>query len=367
MLHAVPIASGTAARASGVSPRLIAVRGSDKNEDEETPMPGTTRRGMLTAALGAAVAEGLASRGASAQQNWPARSITWIVPFTPGGITDTASRLVAQPLGAFLGQQVVIDNRPGAGGSIGTEAASRAAPDGYTVLYGTQGTMATNPVVYPNVRYDAARDFIPIHGLAQTPLLLVCNPARPFRSLADVVAEAKRRPGELTFATSGIGTGTHMAAELFMAEAGVKLTQVPYNGSAPALNDLVAGRTDIMFDYLISTRAFLEANRLRPLATTGPARFAALPEVPTVAEAGWPDASTTSWSAMMAPTGTPAPIVARLAEGMGLALREPRVVQTMESSGSTPMLLAGADLRDFITRDIARWREVVERSGARAG
>ena len=294
---------------------------------------------------------------AVAQPGFPTRSISLVVPFTPGGITDTSARLVAQPMGAFLGQSVVVENRPGAGGAIGTEAVARAAPDGYTILYGTQGTMATNPVLYKNLRYDAARDFLPVHGLTTSPLLLVANPQRSYTTLAALVAEAKRRPGELTFATSGIGTGTHMAAELFMAEAGVRLTHVPYTGSAAALNDLVGGRTDIMFDYLVSTRAYLQAGRLRPLATTGADRMAALPEVPTVAEAGWPRAGTTSWSA----------ILARLAAAMEHALAEPRVVETLAGTGSLPLRLAGAPLQDFITYEIARWREVVERSGATAG
>jgi tripartite-type tricarboxylate transporter receptor subunit TctC len=177
-------------------------------------MAGIARRAVLGAALIPVLARHAAAQG------WPARPITWIVPFTPGGITDTSSRLVAQPLGAYLGQQVVIDNRPGAGGAIGTEAAARAAPDGYTILYGTQGTMATNPVLYRSVRYDALRDFVPVHGLTQTPLLLVCHPDRPFRNVQDLVAHAKAHPGEVTYASSGIGTGTHMAAELFQLEAG---------------------------------------------------------------------------------------------------------------------------------------------------
>jgi tripartite-type tricarboxylate transporter receptor subunit TctC len=326
-------------------------------------MQAFARRSMF----GAALVPLLWNRGALGQQGWPARAITWIVPFTPGGITDTSSRLVAQPLGAFLGQQVVIDNRPGAGGSIGTEAVARAAPDGYTILYGTQGTLATNPVLYNSVRYDPLRDFVPVHGLTQTPLLLVCHPDRPFRSLADVIAAAKARPGEVTYATSGIGTGTHMAAELFQAEAGVRLTHVPYQGSAPALNDLVGGRTDLMFDYLVSTRAYLEGNRLRPLATTGPARLPALPEVPTVGESGLAAAGTVSWSAIMAPAATPEPILARLADGLQAALSEPRVVRTLSDSGSTPLMLSGPPLRDFVGREITRWRAVVERSGAKAG
>ncbi len=303
----------------------------------------------------------------AAAQTWPARPITWIVPFTPGGITDTSSRLVAQALGAQLGQQVTVDNRPGAGGGIGTEAAPRSAPDGHTVLYGTQGTLATNPVLYRSVRYDPLRDFVPVHGLTQTPLLLVCRPDRPYRDLAGLVAHAAARPGKVTYASSGIGTGTHMAAELFQAEAGVRLTHVPYQGSAPALNDLVAGRTDIMFDYLVSTRAHLEGGRLRPLATTAASRMPVLPEVPSVAEAGFPGAATVSWSSVMAPAATPAPVVARLAAGLEAALSEPRVAQTLGGTGSAPLMLSGPALRAFVEREVERWRGVVESSGAKAG
>jgi tripartite-type tricarboxylate transporter receptor subunit TctC len=317
--------------------------------------------------LGAAAAPLLPGVRARAQA-FPTRSIAWVVPFTPGGITDTSARLVGQPMGAFLGQQVIIENRPGAGGAIGTEAVARAAPDGYTVLYGTQGTMATNPVLYRNIRYDALRDFTPVHGLTQTALLLVCNTARPWRSFAEFVAHARSKPaGEVTYASSGIGTGTHMAAELFQLAAGVRMTHVPYSGSAPALNDLVAGRTDVMFDYVVSTRAHLEGGRLRALATTGPERFAVLPEVPTVREAGLPDAETVSWSGMMAPAATPAPIVARLAEGMRAGLTDPRVVQTLTATGSVPLMMSGQGFRDFVAEDILRWRQVVERAGVTAG
>ncbi len=302
-----------------------------------------------------------------AAQAWPVRSISWIVPFPPGGITDTSARLVAQALGAQLGQAVVVENRPGAGGSIGTEAAARAAPDGYTILYGTQGTLATNPVLYRGTRYDPLRDFVALHGLTQTPLLLVCHPGRPFRDVPTLIAAAKAEPGALTFATSGVGTGTHMAAELFQGEAGVRLTHVPYQGSAPALNDLVAGRIDIMFDYLVATRGHIEGNRLRPLATTGPARLPLLPEVPSIAEAGLAGAVTDSWSTIMAPAATPAPVVARLATALQAAMAEPRVVQTLAGSGSTPLMLSGAPLQAFVEREIIRWRGVVERSGAAAG
>ncbi|GGC59968.1 hypothetical protein GCM10011504_42730 [Siccirubricoccus deserti] len=318
-----------------------------------------TRRSALGAALFApAVARA---------QAWPTRPISWIVPFTPGGITDTSSRLVAQPLGALLGQQVVVENRPGAGGGIGTEAAARAAPDGYTMLYGTQGTMATNPVLYRNIRYEAMRDFVPVHGLTLTPLLLVANPDRPFKDVASLIAYAKARPGEVTYSSSGIGTGVHMSAELFQLAAGVQFTHVPYQGSAPGLNDLVAGRTDIMFDYLVATRAFLEAGRLRPLATTGGTRLAALPEVPTMAEAGLSGAQNSSWSAIMLQAATPAPIVNKMAEALSKVLAEPRVAQTLMGTGSMPLMRMGEPLRTFVAEEVVRWRAVVERSGARVG
>jgi tripartite-type tricarboxylate transporter receptor subunit TctC len=324
-------------------------------------MSELTRRAALGAALFApAIARAQAS-------DWPSRTINWIVPFTPGGITDTSSRLVAHPLGQLLGQQVVVDNRPGAGGSIGTDMAARAAPDGYTMLYGTQGTMATNPVLYRNIRYDALRDFVPVHGLTLTPLLLVANPDKPFKDVASLIAYAKARPGEVTYSSSGIGTGVHMSAELFQLAAGVQLTHVPYQGSAPGLNDLVAGRTDIMFDYLVATRAFLEAGRLRPLATTGRTRLAGLPDVPTMAEAGLPGAENQSWSAIMLQAATPEPIVTKMGEALAKVIGEPRVSQTLSGTGSMPLMMSGQPLREYVAREVARWREIVERSGAKAG
>ncbi|HYF08663.1 MAG TPA: tripartite tricarboxylate transporter substrate binding protein, partial [Acetobacteraceae bacterium] len=189
---------------------------------------------------------------------WPTRAVTWIVPFTPGGITDTSARLVGQGLAARIGQQVIVENRPGAGGSIGTEAAARAAPDGHTILYGTQGTLAVNPVLYRSIRYDPVRDLVGVHGLTWTPNLVVANPNRPFRTMRELVAHARASPGAVTFATSGIGTATHLSAELFQIVTGTRMTHVPYNGSAPALNDLAGGRTDIMFDYVVSSRPHLQ-------------------------------------------------------------------------------------------------------------
>ncbi len=307
-----------------------------------------------------------AVRGARAEA-WPARAITWIVPFTPGGITDSSARLVGQGLGARVGQQVVIENRPGAGGSIGTEAAVRAAPDGHTILYGTQGTLAVNPVLYRNLRYDTQRDLVGVHGLTWSPNLIVANPDRPFRDMRGLVDHAKAHPGEVTYATSGIGTGTHLAAELFQIVTGTRMTNVPYNGSAPALNDVAAGRVDIMFDYVVSTRAQIEAGRLRPLAITGRDRLAVLPTVPTIGEAGFPDAESGSWSGIYAPAATPAPVVTRMAQELGAVLSEQRVRDTLGATGSTPFMIAGEALREHLAQETLRWRRIIEQAGIRLG
>lgn len=322
--------------------------------------------GLRRRALGPALLSVCAIRDARAD-SWPTRSVTWIVPFTPGGITDTTSRLVGQGLAARIGQQVVIENRPGAGGSIGTEAAARSAPDGHTILYGTQGTLAVNPVLYRTIRYDPQRDLIGVHGLTWTPNLVVANPNRPFRDMRGLVAHARAHPGEVTFATSGIGTGTHLAAELFQIVTSTRMTHVPYNGSAPALNDLASGRTDIMFDYVVSARPHIEAGRLRPLAITGRERLSTLPEVPTIAEAGFPEAESGSWSGIYAPAATPAAIVARMARELGAVLSDPRVRDTLGSTGGTPLMLSGQALREHLAQEILRWREIIERAGIRLG
>lgn len=303
---------------------------------------------------------------AHAQGEWPNRTISWVVPFTPGGITDTNARLVAQGLTQRLGQNVIIENRAGAGGSIGTEAVARMAPDGYTILYGTLGTLCANPVLYPSVTTDAARDFVAVHGLTDTPNLLVANPDRSFRDVAGLIAHAKANPERVTFATSGVGTGTHLSAALFEYVADIRMTQVPYRGSAPALTDLVAGRTDIMFDYLISAGPHVRDRRLRGLAMTTARRMEVAPDIPAIAET-LPGAESRSWSGVFMPARTPAAITARMAREMAAVLREASVVTTLAAGGSTPLMLATDEFQGFVAGEAPRWRTVIERSGARAG
>ncbi len=299
---------------------------------------------------------------ASAQQ-FPSRPITWIVPFTPGGITDTTSRMVAEEMSKSLGQTVLIDNRGGAGGTVGTEQAARAAPDGYTILYGTQGTMAANVTLRKNLSYDPLKSFLPVHMMAQSPTIFVAYEGAPYNSVSEFIAYAKQHPGKVTFSSAGVGTGTHLVAELFKTVAGVDMLHVPYKGSAPALNDLITGRVDVMFDYQVAVGPHIDAGKLKVLATTAPERMKSMPKVPTMAELGWKDMTTESWSSIMVPAGTPAPIVDRLAAAAHAALTSERIRTHFEKVGTSMMLLQKGEATPFIEKEIKRWADVIEKAG----
>ncbi len=314
----------------------------------------------------AAVSALLGGTARAAGEAWPAKPITFVVPFTPGGITDNTSRVLAKIVGDKLGQPVVVDNRPGAGGSIGVEAASRQAPDGYTLIYGTQGTQAANLALYKNIRYDPVKDFVPVHAMSETPLILVINPNRPFKTVPELIAYAKANPGKLNFGSAGPGTGTHLTAELFQVATGTKMTHVPYKGSSPALTDLMAGNLDLMFDYPVVVMPFVQAGKLKPLAMTGRARLSVMPEVPTVGELGFPRAESSAWSAVFVPAKTPPEVVKKLGDAIALAIVDPEMLQVTEKFGSVPLKdLRDAKLGEFVKTEMVRWREVVQQSGAR--
>jgi tripartite-type tricarboxylate transporter receptor subunit TctC len=314
----------------------------------------------------AAVSALLGGPARAAGEAWPAKPITFVVPFTPGGITDNTSRVLAKIVGDKLGQPVVVDNRPGAGGSIGVEAASRQAPDGYTMIYGTQGTQAANLALYKNIRYDPVKDFVPVHAMSETPLILVINPNRPFKTVPELIAYAKANPGKLNFGSAGPGTGTHLTAELFQVATGTKMTHVPYKGSSPALTDLMAGNLDLMFDYPVVVMPFVQAGKLKPLAMTGRARLSVMPEVPTVGELGFPRAESSAWSAVFVPAKTPPEVVKKLGDAIALAIVDPEMLQVTEKFGSVPLKdLRDARLGEFVKTEMVRWREVVQQSGAR--
>ena len=318
------------------------------------------------AAVSSALLLSTAVHAAGEADGWPSRPLTFVVPFPPGGITDNTSRLLAQKLGEKLGQPVVVENRPGAGGSIGVDSAVRQPADGYTLIYGTQGTHAANLALYKNVRYDPVKDFKAVHGMSESPLILVINPNKPFKTVPELVAYAKQNPGKLNFGSAGAGTATHLTAELFQTTAGIRMTHVPYKGSSPALTDLIAGNLDLAFDYAAVVLPFVQAGKLKALAVTGKSRLSSAPDLPTVGELGYPGAESSAWGAMFVSSKTPAPIVKRLADAMAEVIVNPELLAATEKFGSVPMRgMRGEKLDAFVKSEMTRWREVVQSSGAK--
>jgi tripartite-type tricarboxylate transporter receptor subunit TctC len=319
----------------------------------------------LVAALAAAVAALFPALAAAQAPAYPTRPIRLDVPFPAGGTTDILAREVAKRLTDAWGQAVVVDNRPGAGGNIGSELVAKSAPDGYTLLMGTVGTHAINPGLYAKMPYDHVKDFAPVILVAGVPNVLVVNPAVPATSVQELIAYAKANPGKLNFASSGSGTSIHLSGELFKVMAGVQMMHVPYKGSSPALQDLVGGQVQLMFDNLPSSLALIRAGKLRALAVTSAMRAAALPDVPTIAEAGLPGFEASSWFGVLAPAGTPPAIVAKLNAEVAGWLASPEAKDKLLAQGA---IAAGGSPEDFarhIDAETAKWAKVVKASGAR--
>lgn len=299
--------------------------------------------------------------------DYPERPVRLIVPFAAGGPVDLMSRAIAERLAVSLGQPVVVDNRGGAGGSIGTELAARAAPDGHTLVSGHIGTHAINVSLYPRLGYDPVKDFAPITLIATLPLGLFVHAALPVRSVAELIALAKARPGEINFASAGSGGPTHMGGELLKSLAGIDIVHVPYKGNAAALTDLAAGRVHLMFSNLLTAMPLVRAGKLRALAISSAQRSPQAPELPTVAEAGVRGYDLTPWYGMLAPARTPRSIIARLNREIGAIVSAPDLQERFRSQGidlvaSTPEAFAA-----LIRSEIPKWREVVKKSGARPG
>ncbi len=304
------------------------------------------------------------SLGASAQ-TFPTKPIRIVVPFPAGGTTDVLARAVAQKLTESLGQAAVVDNRPGAGGNIGAELVAKSPPDGYTLLMGTVGTHAINPSLYPKMPYDHVKDFAPVILVAGVPNVLVINPSLPVNSVQELIAYAKANPGKLNFASSGNGTSIHLSGELFKTMAGIQMTHVPYKGSAPALQDLVGGQVQLMFDNLPSSLALIKAGKLKALAVTSLTRAAALPDVPTVAESGLPGFEASSWFGLLAPAGTPPPIVVTLNADVAKWLATPEAREKLLAQGANAAGGSPADFARHIAAETAKWQKVVRESGAK--
>ena len=298
-------------------------------------------------------------------QEYPSRPIRLLVGFAAGGSTDVFARAIAPRLQALLGQPVVIENRPGAGGNIATEATARSAPDGYTLLLGTIGPLAINPTLYGNLSFDPLKDLTPVSLVGEVPNVLAVPVDRPFRSVADIIAAAKARPEALNFGSSGIGSAGHLAAEQLNLMAGIRTTHVPYRGGGALLPELIAGRVDYAFTTALNGIPQAEAGKLRILGVPNGKRVPLLPDIPTIAESGLPGFDGVDWAAMMAPPGLPAPILAKLNTAMQTVLKEPELVATMAArrlvlEASTPEALA-----EFLRQETARWAPVVRASGAR--
>ena len=318
---------------------------------------------FLALPLLAAGAASLSPGWASAQE-WPARPIRMIVPFAAGGSSDTVSRLVAQKLSASLGQQVVLDNRAGAGGNIGMDAVAKAAPDGYTVLFAA-GSAAINVSLYDKMPFDPLKDLVPVSHVCNVNGILVVHPSLPARTLKDFIDLARAKPDAINYASAGAGTVVHLAGEMFKSLARVNLTHVPYKGSGPALTDLLGGQVQAMFANMPGTLQHVKADKLRVLAVTGARRSPLLPDVPAISELV-PGYAAATWFGVFAPAGTPAPIVARLNAEIGKALNTPDLLATLQAEGADPVGGSPEQFAKFFREEVARWGAVVRASGARA-
>ena len=303
-----------------------------------------------------------------AQSAWPSKPVRIVVPFAPAGTTDILARALAPELSRAFGQPFVIEDKPGAGGNVGADLVAKSS-DGHTLLMGTVGTHAINPALYARMPYDHVKDFVPVTLVAGVPNVLVMNPAKAeamgIKGVPDLIRVAKANPGKLNMASSGNGTSIHLAGELFKSMTGTYLVHFPYRGSGPALLDLIGGNMDLMFDNLPSAMPHIKAGKIKALAVTSAERSAALPELPTVAEAGpLKGFEASSWFGLLAPAGTPAEVVNRLQQETAKALATPALKERLQAQGAVPSGMSPADFTKFIAAETKKWAAVVKASGA---
>ena len=304
--------------------------------------------------------------GFASAQPYPAKPVRLVVPFPPGGPADSVARVLAQKLIDATGQQFVVDNRAGATGTIGAGIVAKSPPDGYTLLLGTSNELAMSPGLYDKLPYDPARDFLPVAHYVEIAFVLVVNAGLPVRSVADLVKLAKEKPGELSYASAGIGTFQHLGAELFRLEAKVNLLHVPFRGGGPALTDVLGGHNKIMFSSLVQAVPHIKSGRLRALGTGGKERIPALADVPTISEAGVPGYEALNWWGLLAPVGTPPAVIARLHKALSEAQDTPEIQSQFEKEGAATRKMEPEEFGKFIESEMKKWERVVKEGGIKA-
>lgn len=324
------------------------------------------RREFVVRLAGAVATWPLVAHAQNLPAGYPDHPITLIVPYAPGGGNDVLARAIAEPMGKSLGQPLVIENRGGAGGSVGTRQVAKAVPDGYTLGLGGTGTLAIDPTFYPNVDYDPRKDFAPVGLIATSALIILVNQLVPAHNVQELIALAKAQPGKLNYASAGVGSGTHLATVLFADAAGIQITHVPYKGSGPALTDLLGGHVQIYFSSLPPAIGLVKERRLRALGVTGLKRSASFPDVPTVAEQGLPGFEAVLHYGIVAPARTPRPIIDKLNVALRAALADPKVNGHIATEGAEPLPTSPDEYAADIDREETKWSALVKKSGAQA-
>jgi len=325
------------------------------------------RRSFLTAAqaLGAALLAQVVPFGSAVAQEYPDRPVHLIVPFPPGGGADILARTVAPRLAQALGKPIVIENKPGAGGNVGAEYVARAAPDGYTLLYGTNGTHGINASLYRNLRFDPVKDFVPVSRMTTIAAMLIVNNQFPPTTVDELIRYAKANPGKVNFASAGNGTTSHLAGELFKTMAGIDIVHVPYRGGALAVTDLIGGQVQMMIDVMPNALPLARDGRARGIAVSTATRYPGAPEYPTIAESGLPGFEASAWDGIFVPAGTPAPIVARLNAAVRETVEDPQVAEALRARGAQPMPNSPEAFARYIAESSEKWARAVRASGAK--
>lgn len=304
--------------------------------------------------------------GAASAQDFPVRPVKIVVPAAAGGPTHITAQLLADKMQASLGQPVIVEPKPGAGNNLGAEFVARSAPDGYTLLFATTGTHSINQTLFKKLPFDPINDFAPVSLVVQYPLMLVVNNDLPVRSVKELIEYAKKNPGKLNRASGGMGTSMHLSGELFVRQANIDAPHIPYKGSAPALNDLMGGHVQLMFDSMITTMPLVEGGKLRALAVTGKKRSPAVPNIPTLAESGLPDYEATGWTGIVAPAGTPPAVIAKLNGSIVQAIKSPDIQQAFAKQAAEPVDSSPEEFAAFIRKETDKWGKTIRAAGISA-